>query len=165
MSIMRNGGLKISLSDLYKLNNILWVGSKCIERFEILVLDDEGTEVSSKEIESYLKNKLIQKHLDEALAALNESNNNESIKTYQKSYLDSYCINQFYKSNIHARILNYLFVRFEEEGIYFNKRFFSIDIKSKFNKGKLLSLNKIQYERIKGALNNNQIAFYQSNIH
>jgi hypothetical protein len=157
-------GLRYHYQIANTLQNILWVGSKCIERFDIVVLDEEGSEVSKSEKETYLKNRLRDKHIQDVLLALEERPSFGSIKQFKKSYLDQYCFAQLQKLNVHARILNYLFLRLDEEGIYYNKRFFSIDIRSKVNKEKLQSLNKIQFERLKGALSRSQITFYQKNV-
>lgn len=156
-------GLRYHYQIANKINNALWVGSKCIERFDILVLDEEGQEVSTTEKEAYLKNQLRDKHIHDVLLTLSKRLSEQSIRQYKKSYLDQYCFAQIHKGNLHARILNYLFMRFDEENIYFNKRFFNIDIRSTANKEKLLSLNEIQFERIKGALSPNQIAFFSRN--
>jgi hypothetical protein len=156
-------GLRYHYQISNKLNNTLWVGSKCIERFDILVLDEEGEEVSKAEKESYLKNQLRDKHVHEVLVSLSQRPSEQTINRFKKSYLDQYCFAQFNKSKIHARVLSYLFMRFEEENIYFNKHFFQIDIRSKINKEKFLSLDKKQFDRIKGALTKSQVAFYHQN--
>ena len=62
-----------------------------------------------------------------------------------------------------ARMLNYLFIRFEEESIAFDARSFSIDIRSGEGKNKLLRLDKDQYERVKKALSVSQRTFYMNN--
>ena len=152
-------GLRYHFQIANEINN-LWVGSKCIERFNILVLDEEGTEVSETEREAYLKNRLRDKHIYEVISKLSLKPSDGYLGQYSKQYLDQHIINQFNKHTVDARILNYLFLRLEEESIYYNKKFFEISIKSNYHKARLLSLKRSQFERIKGALTSNQVIYY-----
>ena len=156
-------GLRYHYQISNDLKNTLWVGSSCIERFDILVIDEEGTEVNKGEKENYLKNKLRDKHIYEVLQSLSQHPSIETIRLFKKNYLDQYCFSQINKGNAHARIINYLFMRLDEERLYYNKRFFKISIRSDVNKEKLLSLNELQFERVKGALSKNQIKYYKEN--
>ncbi|MCC8410485.1 hypothetical protein LJ707_16200 [Mucilaginibacter sp. UR6-1] len=154
-------GLRYHYKISNSLQNELWVGSKCIARFDISVVDEQGFEVDNSEKEFYLKNKLKERHIHDVLLALEEHRSDEKIGNHRKLDLDKYCLTQFQKYKVNARVLNYFFMRLEEESIHVNKRFFSFQIRSDINKKHLLSLNLTQFKRIKGALNKRQIEFYK----
>lgn len=153
-------GLRYHYQISNNLGNSLWVGSSCIERFDILVVDEEGTEISNQEKEIYLKNKLKDKHLTDVLISLNNRPSNDLIKGHLKSDLDKWSISQMHKPSISAKLLNYIFMRLDEEKIYHNKRFFTISIRSDANKEAFLKLNETQFNRIKMALSGSQIKYY-----
>jgi len=155
-------GLRYHFQISNALHKTLWVGSQCIERFDIQVLDEEGEEVTKKDKEVYLKNKLRYTHLNAVIEVLSHVDSRDRLQEHIKKDLDNYSISKFTKGKIDARVLNYLFMRFEEEKIRYNKRFFSIDIRSKLNKDKLLSLTENQFNRIKASLSRGQINFYLS---
>jgi hypothetical protein len=86
-----------------------------------------------------------------------------SIKGHSKKKLDSYYIIRFnQEEKLDAKMLNYLFMRLDNEQIPYDKRFFAIDLRSDESKRKLLALKQNQFQRIKGALSPNQIKFYSN---
>lgn len=146
-----------------KIDNYLLVGSKCIEKFDITVTDGDGNEIrENKNI--YLQKQARIRHIELALDFLYKSNPAGKIKGRSKKELDYYCVSTFdWNAKLDPKMLNYMFLRFDEEGIRYDKRFFAISIKSNDDKAKLLKLNEIQFERIKGALSVLQRNHYEQN--
>jgi len=149
--------------------NVLWVGSKCIEKFDITVYDSQGNEISENK-EAYLITQARKKHIKSALDKLIQTRPSDKIvstngpskgESFPKVQLDEFCRNRYSLDNaFDARMLNYLFMRFDEEGLFYEKRFFTISLKSKVGKDKLLLLTNQQFERIKDALSTTQQNFY-----
>jgi hypothetical protein len=146
-----------------KIDNYLLVGSKCIEKFDITVIDNEGNEIKENK-NLYLQKQARIRHVDQVLNMLSKSNSTETIQGISKKKLDEYCISTFeWDEKLDPKMLNYMFLRFDEEKIQYDKRFFAISIRSNDNKAKLLKLDKIQFDRIKGALSISQRNFYEQN--
>lgn len=146
-----------------KLENVLWVGSKCIEKFDIKVYDKNGIEIQTKK-ETYLLKQAKRKHIQDIFSLLIKTKPSGKIGDYHKIELDEYCKCQcLVNDTSNARVLNYVFLRLDEENIFYEKRFFSIKIRSAEDKLKLLSLNEVQFERIKPALSSAQIKYYSEN--
>lgn len=149
------------------LGNNLWVGSKCIDKFDITVRDEVGNEITENK-EAYLIKQARKKHIKGVFEKLllikpigkMKGKNGEE---FYKIKLDEWCKEQYLSGRQNARILNYLFVRFDEEGIFYEKSFFSIDLRSQENKDKLLKLSQTQFERIKPALSSSQRKYYEGN--
>jgi len=146
-----------------RLDNFLLVGSKCIEKFDITVSDNEGNEIrENKNI--YLQKQARIRHVEQALNFLNKSNPIGIIKGISKRELDHYCVSTFsWDEKLDPKMLNYMFLRFDEEDIRYDKRFFAISIRSNESKIKLLKLERVQYARIKGALSTAQRNYYEEN--
>lgn len=107
-----------------KLDKYLLVGSKCIEKFDITVTDNEGNEIKENK-NLYLQKQARIRHIEQALTILSQSNPLDRIKELSKKNLDQYCISTFNSNEKFVpKILNYLFLRFEEESIKYDKRFF-----------------------------------------
>lgn len=150
-----------------KLQNSLWVGSSCIEKFDITIYDSDGNEVT-KNKEAYLIEQAKKKHVNGVFDKLIHTKPIGKISRngveFRKIELDEGCKNDFVKDGkVNARILNYLFMRCDEENIFYEKRFFSLSLHSQENKDKLISLNLVQFERIKAALSTSQMKFYYKN--
>lgn len=146
-----------------ELKNHLLVGSKCIEKFDITVIDSEGNEVKQNK-DLYLQRQVRIKHVELSLDKLHKSNPTGKILGKTKKELDHYCVTTFdWEEKLDPKMLNYMFLRFDEEEIRYDKRFYAINIRSNENKAKLLKLNKMQFERIKGALSIAQRNFYENN--
>ena len=144
-------------------NNSLWVGSKCISRFDITVQDEHGNEILKEEKEFYLRQLVKEKYIQKSLESLAQTRPNGKIGEHYKTNLDKYCIDTFNKyEHLNPKMLNYLFMRFEEENIKYNREYFGIDIRSKENKNMLIGLGLTQYNRIKKALSINQRKFYET---
>lgn len=146
-----------------RLDNFLLVGSKCIEKFDITVSDNEGNEIrENKNI--YLQKQARIRHVEQALNFLSKSNPTGMIKGISKRELDHYCVSTFsWDEKLNPKMLNYMFLRFDEEDIRYDKRFFAISIRSNESKIKLLKLERVQFARIKGALSNTQRNYYEEN--
>lgn len=145
------------------LNNKLWVGSKCIEKFDITIIDENGIEITENK-EFYLQKQARKKHIINVFSNLELTKPNGKIKDKSKKELDIYCINKYnLEEKLDPKMLNYLFLRLDEEDIFYDKRFFSVSLKSEENKSKLLSLQRNQFDRIKKALNLSQRKFYEKN--
>lgn len=142
-------------------NNTLWVGSKCICRFNIIVYDNGGKEVFEDKKEDYLqkhfKNTIIQQYIN----CLISKNNSTTIKGYKRLDLDKYCLENFKKfQELTPKITNYLFKRFEEECITFIPYYFRPNIQS--NKLEFYELNETQFNRISASLTKKQITSYKN---
>lgn len=145
------------------IGNSLWVGSKCIEKFNITVRDENGIEVTGCK-ETYLLKQARRKHVSMVFQRLSETKPKGEIKGHRKIELDNYCINKFnLEERLDPKMLNYLFMRLDEEDIKHEKRFFAISLRSQDNKDKLLVLRIEQFERIKKALTSQQRKFYLDN--
>lgn len=146
-----------------KLNNSLWVGSSCIEKFDITIYDDYGIEVTENK-NAYLQNQARIKHVKNVFSALLKTGSKGQTSGKPNKELDNHCVNKFnLEGKLDARMLNYLFKRFDEEGIFYEKRFFKISLKSEESKEKLLKLSLEQFDRIKKALTIPQRKFYEDN--
>lgn len=143
----------------------LLIGSSCIEKFDITVRDANGNEITENKA-AYLDKFMKQQRREKSMASLANAPANK-MKEFQKGKrryeLDNYCAKRVANGMMDARMLNYLFIRFEEESIAFDARSFSIDIRSGEGKNKLLRLDKDQYERVKKALSVSQRTFYMNN--
>lgn len=145
------------------LENVLWVGSKCIDKFDIAVFDRDGKEITTSK-ERYLIKLAQKKHQKTAIEKLTKTKPIGKMGEYSKLELDEFCNSEYLiNERPNARILNYLFIRFEQEGIFYEKRLFSIKIRSEYDKEKLLSLKQEQFERIKPALKSTQVKYYIEN--
>jgi hypothetical protein len=164
--------LKYQYQIVNKIENSLLVGSSCIAKFDIYVQDEEGKEVTEHK-EAYLIKQAKKKYIKDKLAKLTLTKPSGKIigtrepnigKEYHKVNLDESC-KQWHEGGekLDARILNYLFMRFEEEGISYEKGSFEISLKGNDAKNKLLSLRDYQYERIKGSLTTQQRKYYEEN--
>lgn len=161
--VCEHENLKYHFEIMNDLQNHLWVGSKCIEKFDIVVFDENRKEITTKK-ELYLQNQARKKHILNVLFDLSFSETNDYIKNYPKSYLDKFCIRHYdTHKEFNPKILNYLFLRLDEEGIFYNKKAFKIKIKSNDSKNKLLKLSELQFDRIKKALTTNQCRYYIEN--
>lgn len=132
-------------------DGILWVGSSCINKFDIYVEDEQGKEVTSNK-DVYLKKHFKHLHVVEALEKLLDTEPQGSIKEFSKKSLDAtvaraYLIGQ----KLDPKQVNYLFFRLEEEGILFDKKHFTV-ADTDDNIQKLLKLERSQFERIKPSL-------------
>ena len=146
-----------------KLENSLWVGSKCIEKFDITIYDESGNEVI-KNKNQYLKNQARKKHIKSVFENLEKTEPKSKTNNRNNKELDIYCITNFNLNNkLDPKMLNYLFKRLDEEKIFYEKKFFAISLKNKENKSKLLKLSKTQFERIKIALSFAQRKYYENN--
>ncbi|RYE24768.1 MAG: hypothetical protein EOP51_06295 [Sphingobacteriales bacterium] len=147
-----------------KLDNVLLVGSTCIDKFDIKVYDEFGNEISEKK-SAYLSKLVKRKNVRKALSKLSYTTPKGSIRGHSKMSLDKYCYDMsVYKEIMNARMVNYIFMRCIEENINFDAKSFSINIRANDDKDQLLSLSDFQFERIKPALSTAQINFYKENI-
>lgn len=148
-----------------ELGNKLLVGSSCIDKFDITVFNKEGIEIT-KNKKSYLTKALNEKQINDIFYLLEASKTTEKLWDIPKKNLDKYCIDYFNKNKtFNAKIINYLFLRFEEEKIQFNPKLFKINIRSFDNLEIFLKLNTTRFERIKNCLEKNQIEIYLNNKH
>lgn len=145
------------------LNNTLWVGSKCIDKFDITVFDENGNEVTEKK-EYYLQKQARKQHIINVFKKLDETKPKDKLQDWNKRELDVWCINQYNeKGKLNPKIINYLFLRLDEEGIFYDKRFFAVNLNSHENKRLLANLETHQFERIKKALSPSQQKYYKDN--
>lgn len=145
------------------LNNKLLVGSKCIEKFDITIIDEFGKEVTEHK-ELYLQKQAKRKHILNVFSKLLLTNSLAKVKGHTKISLDKYCYSKYQnEKKLTPKILNYLFQRLDEEGIKYEKRHFTISLKSYEVKDQLIALLPNQYERIKSSLSAQQRKFYELN--
>lgn len=145
------------------LGNTLWVGSKCIDKFDITVIDEFGDEVTGNK-NTYLLKQAKKQHVKNVFENLRESRPGGKLQGFNKIELDKYCIDKYFlEDKLDPKMLNYLFIRLDEESISYDKKFFSISLRSDENKEKLLALIPTQFERIKKALTVQQRKFYTEN--
>ena len=143
------------------LANSLWVGSKCIEKFDITIYDESGNEVTENK-DLYLQKQARKKHIKTVFENLEKTNGKGKTNGRCNKELDIYCIDRYnLEGKLDPKMLNYLFKRLDEEEIFYDKRFFVISLKSDENKIKLLELNNEQFQRIKKALSLSQRKFYE----
>ena len=141
-------------------NNVLWVGSKCICRFKIIVYDESGLIIADTQKEDYLKKHFKNRIIRQFIDFLIQKNNNTEMQGHTRLSLDRYCLDFFLKSKtLTPKITNYLFKRFEEENIIVTPFFFRPKIQG--HKHEFIQLSQRQFERIRTSLNPNQIASYE----
>lgn len=146
-----------------KLDQSLWVGSKCIEKFDITIFDENGNEVTENK-EVYLQKQARKKHIKSVFINLEKTDGKGKTNGRNNKELDIYCIDRYNaEGRLDPKMLNYLFKRLDEEGIFYDMRFFAISLRSGESKTKLLSLNKEQFERIMKALSLTQRKYYEQN--
>jgi hypothetical protein len=156
-------GLKYHFKIKNELGNTLWVGSKCIEKFGITIYDENGIEITENK-EAYLVNQAKKKHVKDTLSKLNNIYTLGKIQGHSFKELDSYCITNYnVEGKFNAKMINYLFQRFENEKIRFRCNCFKIDLRADESKKLLLNLKMVQYNRIKGALSVSQRKYYKDN--
>jgi hypothetical protein len=156
-------GLKYHFQIKNEIGNTLWVGSKCIEKFGITIYDENGIEITENK-EAYLINQAKKKHVKDTLSKLSNINTPGNIQGHSFKELDSYCINNYnIEGKFDAKMVNYLFQRFENEKIRFRSNCFKIDLRADESKKLLLNLKIVQYKRIKGALSVSQRKYYKEN--
>lgn len=146
-----------------EIGNEMLVGSECIKKFEIPVFNEYSEKIEN-DVVNYL-NKYSQRiHILKILDELISKNNTDKIQEYYKIKLDEFCLIEYNKNNkLTARIVNYLFKRFEEENLIYKPKNFKININSKKNKLNFLSLSNVQFNRIKNVLSKTQIKYYKEN--
>ena len=162
----------------YEIENVqlrtsLMVGSNCIDKFDITVIGEDGIEITENK-EAYLIARAQKKHIKDAFDKLIATKPMGSMvkrsgvnigKEYRIIELDEACKSDYYlHGKMDARMLNYLFLRFEQEGVFCEKRFFKIKLNSQEAKDKLLSLDRKQYDRTKVALSVSQRKYYEGNF-
>lgn len=156
-------GLRYHFQIKNEIGNVLWVGSKCIEKFGITIFDENGVEITENK-EAYLINQAKKKHIKEVVLRLGNVRPVGEKQGHSIEKLDNYCIQNFYESGkFDAKMINYLFIRLEEERIRYRANCFKIDLRSDESKRKLLGLKMIQYKRIEGALSISQRKYYKEN--
>jgi len=156
-------GLRYHFQIKNELGNILWVGTKCIEKFGITIYDEKGNEITENK-EAYLINQAKKKHVKEILLKLNNANPAGEMKGHHLKELDNYCIEGYsIEGKFDAKMINYLFMRLGAERIRFRANCFKINLRSDESKRKLLSLKMVQYERIQGALSTSHRKYYKEN--
>ncbi len=147
------------------INSKLWVGSKCIGKFDITVTDEQGNEVTENK-EAYLLKQAKKRHIDSALEKLRSTGLKKKFMDYNVIDLDDYCHASYQsEGKLDPKMLNWLFKRLDEENISYDKKAFAITIslKSYDSKDKLRKLKTVQYERIKKSLSLQQRKFYLGN--
>jgi hypothetical protein len=144
-------------------DNYLLVGSNCIEKFDIVIYDKGGKEIKTDK-DKYLKSQVKIRHVERTLSNLHSCNPLGQIKGFTKKELDDYCLMIFERNNkFYPKMLNYVFLRFNEENIIFDESMFKISMRTKEYRKEFLSLSEVQFERIKGALTINQREYYINN--
>jgi hypothetical protein len=143
---------------------VLNIGSSCIKKFDIKVVDKNGVEIT-KNKEAFLKGFMRTQHVQSVMDALSNREGlsdllYQEIKGRPKWDLDDYCFEMYKKFGLDVKMLNYLFMRFAEEKIHFKPHLFSVTVRSQYEKNKLLGLSQIQFERISKALSASQRQFY-----
>lgn len=138
------------------LGNVLQVGSTCIDKFDIQVLDEAGNEVLGNK-KAYLANLVKRRHRVKVMDALFATKHQGKLADYSKADLDEHCYVCIVQENSwDFRVLRYVFKRFEEEGMAFDPKAFSIPSDNSSVRTDLLRLKRIQFERIRGALSKKQ---------
>lgn len=156
-------GLRYHFQIKNEIGNTLWIGSKCIEKFGITIYDGNGVEIIENK-EAYLINQAKKKHVKDTLSKLSNVYAPGSIQGHSFKELDNYCIDRHsFEEKFDAKMINYLFQRFENEKIRFRANCFKIDLRADESKKLLLNLKMIQYNRIKGALSLSQRKYYKEN--
>ncbi|MBL0145398.1 MAG: hypothetical protein IPP48_06215 [Chitinophagaceae bacterium] len=146
-----------------QLDNSLWVGSKCIEKFDITIFDEHGNEITENK-DQYLQKQARKKHIKLVFENLDKTDGKGKTNDRNNKELDIYCIDRYnLEGKLDPKMLNYLFKRLDDENIFYDKRFFAISLKKEENKVKLLNLNGEQFERIKKALSLTQRKYYENN--
>ncbi|MBS0424091.1 MAG: hypothetical protein JSR71_06630 [Proteobacteria bacterium] len=156
-------GLRYHFQIKNEIGNILWVGSKCIEKFGITIYDENGVEITENK-EAYLINQAKKKHVKDIVLKFSNCTKAGRIKGHSLKELDEYCIRNYNsEGKFDAKMINYLFQRLENEKIRFRANCFKIDLRAEESKRMLLNLKMVQYQRIKGALSASQRKYYKEN--
>lgn len=131
--------------------NTLWVGSSCINKFDIYVEDEQGREIKTSK-DTYLVKHFKHLQVVEALDKLLDTQPTGDIKGHSKISLDQTVARAYVdRQKLDPKQINYLFMRLEEEGIPFEKKHFTITDTNE-NAEKLLTLDRTQFNRIKSIL-------------
>lgn len=139
------------------------VGSECIKKFDIQVNDAHGKAITG-DVVRYLHGLVRDKRRKEAMQQLLSTRSTKDMHGYSRKELDEDCYVSLIIEGIKpdAKMVNYLFLRFEEEKIPFEPKDFSVSSKTYEDKTKLLALKPHQFKRIIPALSKKQIQYYQN---
>ena len=129
----------------------LWVGSSCIQKFDIYLEDEDGYEVKTGKA-AYLNKKFKIRHVVDTLLKLLDTQPEGMIGIHRKAELDNRCANLFrLNRKFTPKQVNYIFLRLQEEGIPHEPKYFSIS-NSSSNWDMLMNLKEPQFRRILQAL-------------
>lgn len=144
--------------------NTLWVGSSCINKFDIYVADEKGVEVTINK-DAYLKKHFKHLYVVNLLEKLLDTKPEGKVGNYPKKSLDVTCGHSYLQyQKLNPRELNYVFMRLEEEKISFEKKYFSI-AETSYNTEEILKMKELQFWRIAPALTKAQREQYIDNLH
>ena len=133
------------------LGNNLWVGSDCIEKFDIYIEDEKGQEVTTGKA-AYLTKQIKINYIAELLSRILNTNPTGLIGSYQKSFLDIECANKFLQSQkLNLKQINYIFMRLDEEDIAYEKKHFAVTDTNE-NYSILINMKELQYRRVEPIL-------------
>ena len=136
-------------------NTALWVGSSCIKKFDIYLEDERGNVITTGK-DTYLIKEFKHQHMTKALMALLDTQPEGKIGIYTKKSLDTTCAREYLsRQKLSPKQVNYLFLRLEQEGISFNKQYFSIN-DTTGNWDMLMTMKEPQFQRIEAALTKGQ---------
>ena len=94
--------------------------------------------------------------MTKALMALLDTQPEGKIGIYTKKSLDTTCAREYLsRQKLSPKQVNYLFLRLEQEGISFNKQYFSIN-DTTGNWDMLMTMKEPQFQRIEAALTKGQ---------
>jgi len=140
--------------------NKLNVGSHCIEKFDIAVIDELGVQVE-KSKSRYLMKLLKDKVITEKLTWLVDNGSSGEIRDYTFRELDEHVLGEYNKyKSFRPKELNYLFKRLDSNEIQYTPSFFKVDLAQAYFH-ELIQLSDNQFNRIKGALTPTQLRKYK----
>lgn len=140
-------------------SNTLQIGSECINRFKIGVLDDKGVQLSAENAKKKVnkdRNKLVTeakvKSMINSLVSLSRVDNEFDIESFIK----------YYKENgaFTPKQLSTLIWRLEKYNVHHIKSHFKLTIKKNKDKEQLLNLAAFKVKQIWECLSNSQKDFY-----